>query len=202
MKNDRDLCWIRDNGICAEADLPGLVQSFRQQDDRAVAFYTDCFQGADSGHVTALLEPSDWMRDPMRNLLELRVFRKDAEFWAHRTGVGLPFSWRIADDSVIAEKSGETDEKEAMERYTFKTKHILDISPEYQPYKDGETDEFGCRKLRSSIGGKYALPLGDIGDKQSYGFAVLVNYVSYDDNGIAGVADVRLSGFEPMFETL
>ena len=44
--------------------------------------------------------------------------------------------------------------------------------------------------------------IGDIGDKQSYGFAVLVNYVSYDDNGIAGVADVRLSGFEPMFETL
>ena len=81
---------------------------------------------------------------------------------------------------------------------TFKTKHLLDISPEYQPYKDAETDEFGCRKLRSSIGGHYALPLGDIGDKQSYGYAVLVNYISYDDNGIAGVADYRLAGFEPL----
>ena len=92
MKNDRDLYWIRDDGSCAEAVLPGLVQSFRQQGDRAVAFYTDRFRGADGDHVTALLEPSDWMRNPLENLLELRVFRKDAEFWAHRTSVGTMFS--------------------------------------------------------------------------------------------------------------
>ena len=198
MKDDRALYWIRDNGECTETDLPGLLQSFRQQGDRAVAFYTDRFRGADGDHVTALLEPSDWMRNPLENLLELRVFRRDAEFWAHRTSVGAKFSWRIADDSVIGEKSEAADPDAAKERYTFETRHILDISPEYQPYKDAETDEFGCRKLRSSIGGQYALPLGT---EKSYGYAVLMNYVSYNEDGIAGVADYRLAGFEPLSET-
>ena len=183
-----DWYWIRESGECAEADLPGLVRAFAGAEDCAIAFYTDHFQAADTGHIPALLTTPE-------TLLEIRVIRKDAEFWAHRTGAGVPFSWRTADELSIWERAGEKDYETAMNLYTLPARHILDISPDYTPYRDGEQDEFGCRKLRSSIGGLYTLPLGDA---KEYGYVKLVNYVSYSGAGIAGIADFRIAGFDPL----
>lgn len=188
-----DWHWIRESGTCSASALPRLVRAFTQLRDRAVAFYVDRFQAANCGFVPALL-------DTPETLLEVRVFREEAEFWAHRTDLSADFAWRIADDQTLWEKSPETDFNALKECHIIITRQLLDISPEYAPYINGETDDFGCRKLRSSVGGHYALPLDDLdeSEREKYGYVRLVNYVSYSADGIAGVADFRLAGFEPL----
>lgn len=188
-----DWYWIRESGSCSALELPALARSFTQPQDRAVAFYINRFQAANCGHVPALL-------DTPETLLEVRIFREEAEFWAHRTDLSADFNWRIADDNTLWEKSPETDFDALKEQYIMETFQLLDISPEYAPYMDGEIDAFGCRKLRSSVGGHYALPLDDMssGIRKQYGYVRLVNYLSYSADGIAGVADFRLAGFKPL----
>lgn len=190
--------WIRKSGACSETELPGAVQSFLQPEDKAVAFYVDRFQAANAGFVLKLLES-------VEELLELRIFRADAELWAHRSASGAEFSWRIADDGALWENATERDFEDVKKRCIIPTAQLLDISPDYVPYQKCERDDtFGCRKLRSSVGGHYALPLDDtdisapVDLRKKYGYVRLVNYVSYDRNGIAGIADFRIAGFEPL----
>ena len=188
MPGTLDLYSIWKSGSCPLVELPGLVRAFTQPEDKAVAFYVDHFQAANCGYVEKLLEK-------VETLLELRIFREEAEFWAHRTGLGAEFSWRIADDCALWEKSGEADFDAVRKRYIIETRQLLDISPEYGPYRNGETDNFGCRELRSSVGGHYSLPFDD---EKDYGYVKIVNYVSYNQDGIAGITDFRIAGFEPL----
>ena len=197
MSGMSNLYWIRKSGACSETELPGAVQSFLQPEDKAVAFYVDRFQAANAGFVLKLLES-------VEELLELRIFRADAELWAHRSASGAEFSWRIADDGALWENATERDFEDVKVRHTMETTQFLDISPDYVPYQTGERDALGCRMLRSSVGGHYALPLDDtdisapVDLRKKYGYVRLVNYVSYDRNGIAGIADFRIAGFEPL----
>ena len=184
MSGASDWLWIRESGSCSASELPALARSFTQSQDRAAAFYVDRFQAANRGYVEKLLES-------VETLLELRIFREEAEFLARRTDLSAEFSWRIADDDALKKNFGDA----VKARHVMETRQILDISPDYLPYRTGERDAFGCRKLRSSVGGHYALPLDDGKD---YGYVRIVNYVSYNQDGIAGVADFRIVGFEPL----
>lgn len=188
MPGMSDWYWIRESGACSETELPELVRTFTQPEDKAIAFYSDRFQAANCGLVPKLLEG-------VEDLLELRIFRADAELWAHRSALDEEFSWRIADDDAPWENAPEQDFDAVKRRHIIPTTQFLDISPDYVPYQTGERDALGCRKLRSSVGGHYALPLDDGKD---YGYVRLINYVSYDPNGVAGIADFRIAGFEPL----
>ena len=188
MPGTSDWRWMRESGACSKATLPELVRAFTRAEDKAVAFYVDRFQAANVGFVPALLEGAE-------NLLELRIFRTDAEFLARRSALGAEFSWRIADDAALWENVEEQDFEAVKKRHIILTTQILDISPDYVPYRTGERDAFGCRKLRSSVGGRYALPFDD---EKDYGCVRIANYVSYNQYGIAGVADFRIVGFEPL----
>ena len=190
MSGMSDCYWIRESGACSGTELPGAVQAFLQPEDKAVAFYVDRFQAANAGYALKLLES-------VADLLELRIFRTNAELWAHRSALDEEFSWRIADDGALWENAPEQDFDAVKRRHMIPTTQFLDISPDYVPYQTGERDALGCRKLRSSVGGHYALPLDDGKD---YGYVRLINYVSYDPNGVAGIADFRIAGFEPLQE--
>ena len=167
--------WIQKHGACPEDALASLLEEYGTGDDLVTAFFTDRFQGCRGDRLDSVLARAS-------ELVELRVFNESRELWLHRSCCGKPFSWRLAGES-------ECDP----ERDCFRTVQALDIDETYAAYQRGEVDEYGALKLRSTVKGYYALPLGR-GDK----CVKIVNYVRYDENGVAEAADYRLAGFASM----
>lgn len=169
--------WIQKHGDCTEDSLASLLKEYGTDDYLVTAFFTDRFQGCRGDHLPSVLSK-------VRELLELRVFHEDCELWFHRSHCGRPFSWRLAGEAGCDPK-----------RDCFRTVQALDIDETYAAYQRGERDEYGSLKLRSTVKGYYALPLagGDACVK-------VVNYVRYDENGVAEAADYRLAGFASMKE--
>ena len=168
-------CWIQRHGACSEDALASLLEEYMTGDYLVTAFFTGRFQGCRGNHLDSVLAKA-------RELAELRVFNENHELWLHRSRYGKPFFWRLAGETGCDPK-----------RDCFRTVQALDIDKTYAAYRRGETDEYGSLKLRSAVKGHYALPLGR-GDE----CVIVVNYVRYDENGVAEAADYRLAGFASM----
>ena len=167
--------WIQKHGNCSEDALGPLLEEYMTDDYLVTAFFTDRFQGSRGYHLNSMLSNA-------QELVELRVFNENCELWLHRSCCGTPFYWRLAGEAGCDPK-----------RDFFCTVQALDIDETYVAYQHGETDEYGSLKLRSTVKGYYALPL-NIGDE----CVKVINYVRYDANGVAEVADYRLVGFASM----
>ena len=164
--------WIQKHGACSEDALASLLEEYRTDDYLVTAFFAGGFQGCRGKHLDSLLAKA-------RELVEARVFNENRELWLHRSRCGEPFFWRLAGEAGCDPK-----------RDYFRTVQALDIDETYAAYQRGEADEYGSLKLRSTVKGYYALPLGR-GDA----CVKVVNYVRYDENGVAEAADYRLAGF-------
>lgn len=172
------LPWILESGLCAETEAVEKINAFLRQDGGEtlsdaiiLAFYANRFWAARGDCFPASLPEPE-------TLLEARICRPDAELWAHRSRLGAAFAWRIADDAALRTREAP---------YRFPTVQLLDIA------RRGKKNEYGCLELQSSTGGRYALPISD-----NDACVKIVNYVSYDENGIAGVVDFRVVGFAPL----
>ena len=169
--------WIKENknGECDENAVLNILKNALSEGCTVLAFFADRFQACRGDQASELLKE-------MASLLEVRAFDSKQELWFHRSTLGAPFAWRLADESGCVE--GED---------YFDTVQALDIDETYGAYKNGETDEYGCLKLRSTVKGCYALPI-----EKNDGCVKVINYIRYDENGIAGVADYRIAGFAPL----
>lgn len=168
-------CWIQKHGVCSEDALASLLEEYGTGDYLVTAFFTGRFQGGRGDHLDSVLARAS-------ELVELRIFNESRELWLHRSCCGRPFSWRLAGEDGCDSK-----------RDYFRTVQALDIDETYAAYRCGEADEYGALKLRSTVKGHYALPLAR-GDE----CVKVVNYVRYDENGVAKAADYRLAGFASM----
>lgn len=177
--------WIKDGGSCTREELSLRITDFICDGDYLLAYYTNRFLSLRFNSQTDL--------PPWEDLLELRVFNKDREIWAHRSTTGANFSWRIADDETLWEAAATQEDpflKDA-ENHCIYTKQTLDINRKAES-GFGATDKWGSRQLRTTVGGAYALPIG-----KDDGCVLVKHYLRYDVNGVATVADYRLVGFEP-----
>ena len=167
--------WIQKHGACPEDALASLLEEYMTEAYLVTAFFTDRFQGCRGNRLDSVLAKA-------RGLVELRVFNESCELWLHRSCCGKPFFWRLAGEAGCDPK-----------RDCFRTVQALDVDETYDAYRRGEADEYGSLKLRSTVKGYYALPLRG-GDE----CVKVVNYVRYDENGVAEAADYRLAGFASM----
>lgn len=174
--------WVKDCGVCEASALREKAQAFAASVDYVIAYYPDRFLAAAANLFSSL--PS------FETLLELRLFSAERELWAHRSTLGKPFSWRIADDEVLPERCAEEEEPELRrpEMHYLDGSQTLDIDTT----ANFGTDEYGSRRLRSTVGGAYALPIGE-----NDGCVKVRSYIRYDKNGVAAVTDYRLLGFGP-----
>lgn len=164
--------WIKDRGEgVPEGQLPAVLERVRPE-DTVLAFFCHRFCAARGDRLSQLLSDNG-----LHHLLELRAFSDGRELWAHRSALGEPFQWRVASEEGLTDAD------------CFETRQTLDIDTRHSP--QGE-DAYGARRLRTTGGGEYALPIA-AGD----GCAVLVNYVAYDEDGCAYAADWRVKGFAP-----
>ena len=166
--NKADMPWITENGVTEDA--AALVKRVAAAEDRIVAYFVDGFQSGYANRLDAILDRQD-------GLLELRMFSETRELWLHRSRLGVGFFWRIASEEQLPEPA----------RYCFETRQLLDLgeAPDETP-----TFENGLRVLRSSGGGCFLLPIS--GEDR---FIRIMNYVTYDPDGVANAADYRLIGF-------
>lgn len=111
--------------------------------------------------------------DDAAHLLEIRLFNENAEIRASRPEIGMPFTWRIIDDSRFREAlSGD----ETFEDRTYTEQQYLDID---------STKSFG-RNYTATGGGHYTLPVENAEKLE------IRNYCIYDDNGILKIVDFRI----------
>lgn len=157
--------WIRESGTADEAGLKRKLEAFAAEKPvLALAAWPDRYEATVS------------LPDASR-LLETRVVCGDCELWAHRSAIGQPFAWRIADDSALKAEVGET----RLPEYRMEQLQKLDIDRARPPAGGG---------LRTTGGRVYSLP---ITDENAVRIAI---YIDYDENGAAGIADFRVVGFD------
>ena len=163
--------WISASGAGNDAPL----EDFRGKKAYVLAYFTDAFRAGWADRMLAEAESN------MDKLLELRVFNDSRELWLHRSRLGAPFVWRLA-----AEEGIKPEEKE---KYCFETRQLLDLGegPDAEPTFD-ESD--GLRVLKTEAGRSFKLPIAK--DER---YVRILNYVAYDENGVANAADWRLMGF-------
>ena len=166
--------WNKKTGMCEPDEILPVMNAEISDADVILAYYSDRFQACEGSQMR------DFLQDVSR-LLEIRAFNGEKELWLHRSQLGRPFVWRIA-----------SEEGCVAERDYIETIQALDIDETYAAYRNGETDEFGCLKMRSTVKGYYALPI-----RKTDAFVKLIEYVRYDEDGIAGIADYRVAGFAP-----
>lgn len=165
--------WVKDSGICDEKSVCEKISSMFSNDYIVLAFFSDCFRSCKGARLKELLKDT-------ANLLEVRAFDAGRELWLYRSSLGAPFAWRLADENECEQGAD-----------FFVTWQMLDIDTSAAAYKNNEQNGYGCLKIRSTVKGEYALPI-----QQADRFVKIINYVRYDGNGIAGVADYRIVGFE------
>ena len=178
--------WIKKIDQTDEELMTDVISDYRR-DGTAIgsqyfmALYTDKYICASIDKLDSALADVAW-------LLELRVFDRVRELWAHRSMLGEPFSWRIADDKKLEDEANNPDS------YRIESRQKLDIDKEHEPdeTRDG-MPQYGGLLVRSTGKSVYELPA--IVKAQSLDAMALVSYIRYDDNGIANVVDYRLKEF-------
>ena len=201
--------WIIGQGTCLENALSRAVQSSAQAADAqnqvspangksledairdvcrkdfcVLAWFAGGFQAAHGDKMEQILKLPDF---PVSTLMELRVFSGQQELWLHRSHLGTDFQWRLAGEKVIREKLLEKDDAffGNPENYYLETWQLLDRTDE--PH--GE-DNFGNPIILNTVGGHYPLPVSE-NDR----YIKVIQYVVYDSDGAASIADYRLAGF-------
>lgn len=175
--------WVKDSGLCCEACLLTRISAFLQDGDSVLAYYTDRFISANRAFKLPFPE----------KLLELRIFNEKRELWAHRSSLGEAFSWRIADDETLQKGAAKQEDPflQRPENHYIDTTQTLDINQKTSA-DSKQPDEWGSRRLHTTVGGTYALPI-----REGDGCVKLRNYLRYDVDGVATFADYRLTGFAP-----
>ena len=155
--------FICENGRVGESGLEALLNSKAQSGMISYRQYTTgIFCDEFSGTV-----------DDAVHLLEIRLFNEEAGIKAFSMPIGIPFTWRIIDDSRFREAlSGD----ETFEDRTYTEQQYLDID---------STKSFG-RNYTATGGGHYTLPVENAEKLE------IRNYCVYDDNGILKIVDLRI----------
>lgn len=111
--------FICENGRVEDSGLEALLNSKAQSGMISYRQYTTrIFCDEFSGTV-----------DDAVHLLEIRLFNENAEIRASRPEIGMPFTWRIIDDSRFREElSGD----ETFEDRTYTEQQYLDIDSQNQ----------------------------------------------------------------------
>ncbi len=161
--------WITACGTEPKQEAP--LSDFLADGYLALAYYVDSFE---AGVASQLLPLS---AERLSRLLELRVFNSECELWLHRSRIGSPFSWRVA-----------SEEFDAATRHCIETRQLLDLGENVE--QAAHFDASGRRILHTVSGHAYALPIG-AEDR----YVRLINYLTYDENGVANAVDYRLAGF-------
>lgn len=166
--------WIKQAGVCKPEELPAVVSKEISASDTILAYFSDQFKSCKGDQLQSVLQNA-------ARLLEIRAFNDNQELWIHRSQLGTGFVWRVANEIDCEAK-----------RDYIETVQALDIDETYDAFKNGETDEYGSLRIRSTVKGYYVLPI-----QKTDAFVKLFEYVRYDDAGIAGVVDYRVAGFTP-----
>lgn len=175
--------WISFSGSIDEVALDSSFPVWSVEYSYFVAFLTD---GMLSGRAAQL----DALRNNVSCLLELRLFDCRHELWLYRSALGLPFSWRVADDEhtdASLTSEGLTGFFGDPSNYMQSCVQKLDINRNAPP--KGQPKLEGNRLLRNTGGGIYELPVDDEDAIR------LVRYISYDSSGSARIADFRMAEF-------
>ena len=175
--------WIEKAGKQSEEELIASVKAFISPDAYILAGCTDRYIACKAEAVEQVLCNAGRM-------LELRVFTKEAELWAHRSMIGSDFNWRIAADTVlrnnIANEPMPFFNRE--ESWCQVIRQKLDIDTEAGNKLSGEA-HYGGRMLVTTGGGVYELPITDENAVE------LLVYYGYDEDGAAIPADFRVVSF-------
>lgn len=164
---------------CGEADETVLLQLIAGylEGGRAVLL-----AGCTDRYVAGVAENGSRPDFNPARLLELRLFREDSELWAHRSAVGSPFSWRIADDNALKDNVKDLTPGFFASADNYRVERVQRL--------DADPSASGAGSLMTLGGGRYSLPVTDEDTIR------VVTYLDYDENGIARAVDVRMKGFE------
>ena len=159
--------WIQESGCCLESEFKEMIRERYKNFEVYIALYTDSFE-------CKRIEVMNLNLLNCNKLLEIRLFNKNAEFYAVRGTIGKDFSWRLTNDDNL-------DKLDYVERI-----HYIDIN---ESMEYSEMNENGNKCLITTVGGMYSLPIKT--EKR----VKIRSYITYDDNGSAKVVDNRICGF-------
>jgi hypothetical protein len=177
--------WIKAAGRATEQELGELLKQYTDKAMYCVAYFSSRFFAARGDSLP------DVLRDAA-DLLELRVFDSTHELWAHRSTLGAPFSWRVADDDTLRQNAAELPDAFLRDaaHHCLNGRQFLDIG------EVGAVNAYGNRELRTTVGGHYALPI-----EEDQNAALTRSYLRYDaQTGAATAADWRMVGFSRVKE--
>ena len=115
------------------------------------------------------------------HLLEARLFCETAELRIMRSAIDREFSWRIIDDEAFRAVCDGSSFDRIYENCVLREVHYLDV--------DATKTEKDSAVYTATGGGRYILPEGGL-DR-----VVIRDYICYDDNGIANIADFVIVRF-------
>ncbi len=161
--------FVSDYGSVSESDLASVLGKIK-------ARYMLLMYSAGMVECVSAGEIKD-----VGHLLEARLFSEDAELKIMRPTIGSDFSWRMIDDNRFKEFCDNSAFDKTFENCTLDEKHYLDIN--------SELTEKGSTIYTATGGGRYVLPEGGL-EK-----VLIRDYIYYDDNGIANIADFRIVKF-------
>ena len=115
------------------------------------------------------------------HLLEARLFSKTAELKIMRSTIDRDFSWRIIDDKAFRAVCDGSSFDRTYENCVLDEVHYLDI--------DAKKTAADSTVYTATGGGKYILPEGGLQR------VAIRDYICFDDNGIANIADFVIVGF-------
>lgn len=115
------------------------------------------------------------------HLLEARLFNESSELKLSRSTIDKDFSWRIIDDNSFRSKCDGSSFDKIYANCTMEETHYLDI--------DSKKKSDEPTVYTATGGGRYILPEAELERVK------IRDYICYDDNGIANIADFVIVGF-------
>ncbi len=161
--------FVSDFGSVSESELAGILPKIEAR--YMLLMYS-------AGMVRCV--PAGKIEDA-GHLLEARLFSENAELKIMRPTIDCDFSWRIIDDNKFKESCDNSSFDRTFENCILDEEHYLDINFKI-------TDKNSTTYI-STGGGRYILPEGGLNR------VLIRDYIYYDDNGIANIADFRIVKF-------
>lgn len=169
MINARKHDFISECGTASNDDIKSVCQKVNA--DFMLLMYS-------VGMVRCI--PNGEIQD-IKHLLEARLFGKGAELRLMRSTIDKPFCWRIIDDNTFKAKCDGSSFDKVYDNCILEEIHYLDI--------DSKKQNENPTIYTATGGGQYILPEG------GFNRVKIRDYICYDDNGIANIADFVIVGF-------